>query len=211
MKIVRLYVDNWRNAWKYKGFRVQTVISILVFSVTAVFAKPFFMYIESRNGYQLNDFLLDKIPAKDFSEIIFLLIYFIIVINILYLIKDPFSFIKYFQIYLFVISARLLCNFLIPLEPPFGMIVLDDPLIYGKENITKDLFFSGHISTLFLLYMASENIFLRYLNLLATIIVAGMILIQHVHYTMDVVAAPIFVWIIFSMVKKYQKDSATVK
>jgi hypothetical protein len=211
MKIIRLYVDNWRSAWKYKEFRIRAFISTLIFTVTAVFAKPFFIYIESRNGYQLNDFLLDKIQSKDFSEMIFFLIYFTVVVNVLFLLREPFSFLKYFQIYLIVISARLLCNFLIPLAPPLGMIVLDDPLVYGNENITKDLFFSGHVSTLFLLYMASENSFLKYFNLLTTILVAGMILIQHVHYTMDVVAAPIVVWIVFSVVEKYQKDSATVK
>ncbi len=211
MKIVRLYVDNWRNAWKYKEFRIKTFISILAFTITAVFAKPFFLYIESRNGYQLNDFLLEHLPPKDFSEIIFFLIYFTMIINIIWLLKEPVLFIKYFQIYLLVVFARLLCNFAFPLEAPYGMIVLKDTLIYGKENITKDLFFSGHVSTLFLLYMAANNIILKSFNLVITILVAGLILIQHVHYTMDVAVAPVFVWIIFSIVEKYQKDSATVK
>jgi hypothetical protein len=211
MKIVRLYADNWRNAWKYREFRIKAIISLAFFTVTAVFAKPFFIYIESRNGTQLSDFLLDKIQPVDFSETIFIFIYFTMLVNILYLLKEPFSFIKYFQIYLIVISARLLCNFLLPLEPPLGMIVLEDPLIYGKENITKDLFFSGHVSTLFLLFMASKNIFLRYFNLLSTLLVTVMILVQHVHYTMDVVAAPIVVWFVFFLIEKNQKDSATVK
>jgi hypothetical protein len=211
MKIIRLYVENWQNAWKYKEFRIKAFVSLLVFVLTALIAKPFFIYIESRNGYQLNDFLLDKIQPKDFSEIIFILIYFTMIINILYLMKDPFSFVKYFQIYLFVISARLICIFLIPLEAPLGMIVLKDPLVYGEENITKDLFFSGHVSTLFLLYLASSNIFLRCFNLVTIFLVAGMILIQHVHYTMDIVAAPIIVWVFFLIAEKYQKDSATVK
>ncbi len=211
MKIVRLYADNWRNAWKYREFRIKAISSLAFFTVTAVFAKPFFMYIESRNGSQLNDFLLDKIPPVNFSGTIFILIYFTMLVNILYLLKEPFSFIKYFQIYLIVISARLLCNFLFPLEPPLGIISLDDPLVYGKESITKDLFFSGHVSTLFLLFMASKNIFLRCFNLLTTLLVAALILVQHVHYTIDVVAAPIVVWLVFFLVEKYQKDSATVK
>ena len=45
-----------------------------------------------------------------------------------------------------------------PLDPPPGMIVLEDPLVQlfggASRPLTRDLFFSGHTSTMFLLFLA---------------------------------------------------------
>ena len=48
---------------------------------------------------------------------------------------------------------------LVPLEPPDTILLLNDPFVqlFGKgEILTKDLFFSGHTGTLFLLFLLAR-------------------------------------------------------
>ena len=211
MKIISLYVENWRLAWKRKEFRIKALIYLVIFVIISIITLPYFKYIELRTGYQLDDPILKLIPARNFSSLIFILMYGIAVTNILFLLKDPARFMKYAEVYALVIFARLICIFLTPLEAPIGVIPLEDFFIYGKDVITKDLFFSGHISSLFLLYLIADKPILKYINLTTTILVSFLILVQHIHYTIDIIAAPAMVWMIFSIVMKRQNASATVK
>jgi membrane-associated phospholipid phosphatase len=54
----------------------------------------------------------------------------------------------------------------------------------------KDLFFSGHTSTLFLLFLTAGRGRLKILFLCCTIAVAATIIIHHSHYAVDVFVAP---------------------
>jgi hypothetical protein len=86
----------------------------------------------------------------------------------------------------------------VPLNPPEGLIPLIDPisnLAYGRaEYITKDLFFSGHTSSQFLIFLCLTNKGDKMIALFSAILVGSMVLIQHVHYSIDVLAAPVFTY-----------------
>src|SRR5665811_2116514 len=72
------------------------------------------------------------------------------------IIKNPSIFLTFLIAYLLLSILRALSIFLFPLEAPLGIINLIDPLtnyFYGVPFITKDLFFSGHVSMLFLMYL----------------------------------------------------------
>ena len=79
---------------------------------------------------------------------------------------------------------------------PEDIILLTDPvvdnIIGSSRTLTKDLFFSGHTSTAFLFFLMARNRTLRYILLVNCIAIAVLLLWQHVHYTIDVVVAPIF-------------------
>ncbi len=60
--------------------------------------------------------------------------------------------------------------------------------------LTRDLFFSGHTSTLFLISLAVPGRRARPFFLACTAAVATCVLVQHVHYTVDVLAAPFFAY-----------------
>ncbi len=73
--------------------------------------------------------------------------------------------------------------------------------------ISKDLFFSGHVATVFLLFLASSGWKYKFYFGLAAIVVAILILIQHVHYTIDVLLAPIFSIASYYIVRQsYKKE-----
>ena len=107
-----------------------------------------------------------------------------------------------------IIAYTLLIWFLMavmgvtPLDPPPGMITLQDPLIQNSTQgaaLTRDLFFSGHTSLLFLLMLLSDTSWLKLRFALSTLCVALFVLSLHVHYTVDVVAAPIFAYAAFAL------------
>ncbi|HMP32034.1 MAG TPA: phosphatase PAP2-related protein, partial [Saprospiraceae bacterium] len=62
-------------------------------------------------------------------------------------------------------------------------------------KITKDLFFSGHVSALCLLYYLVQNKKLKYYIFIAAVVVGTLLIWQRVHYTIDVLFAPIGAWI----------------
>lgn len=84
------------------------------------------------------------------------------------------------------------------MEAPENIIPLQDPFVetffYGHTRITKDLFFSGHVATVCLLFLVNPYRQLRVLYALVAFLVAAFILLQHAHYTVDVLMAPLFAW-----------------
>jgi membrane-associated phospholipid phosphatase len=96
-----------------------------------------------------------------------------------------------------MVIFRMIAMYLLPLDPPPAMIPLQDPMVefFGTGKLlTRDLFFSGHTSTLFLLFLVTPRGILKSLFLGCTILVAVAVLVQHVHYTIDVFAAPFFAY-----------------
>nr|WP_260172350.1 sphingomyelin synthase family protein [Mucilaginibacter phyllosphaerae] len=102
----------------------------------------------------------------------------------------------------------MLTIYCIALDPPVGLIHLVDPLtgvFYGNTVITRDLFFSGHTSTLVLIFLCLEKRNDKILGFIAIVAVMMLLLVQHIHYTIDVVAAPVLVYLIFLLVQKFLK------
>lgn len=195
---------NWKEAWSYKSFRLQAVTTFSVLIGIAIFIPSFFSYIQSVNGHRINDMVLNILPVRDMSLYIFLLIYPVILLSVINLSTQPFLLLKCLQAYCLLVLIRVLTMYLVPLDPESSIINLEDPfvgrLFYNGSVITKDLFFSGHVSTMFLLFLTIPFCPLKTIFITATLLVAVFILMQHVHYTVDVIAAPLFSWICYKMV-----------
>jgi membrane-associated phospholipid phosphatase len=97
----------------------------------------------------------------------------------------------------------MIAMYSVPLEAPVTLIPLNDPFVqlFGTGQILeKDLFFSGHTATLFLLFLISDNKILKLFFLISTLFVAVSVLLQHVHYSVDVIAAPFFAFASYKIV-----------
>ncbi|MCB0552027.1 MAG: phosphatase PAP2 family protein [Phaeodactylibacter sp.] len=152
----------------------------------------FFQYLQQRPGLVLNDFLLTVLPARDLSKFIFGLIYFSLAYIILRGVYSPVILLHFLIGYVVVLAVRVITLSLSPLEPPLGLVPLTDPgalFFYGGIEVTKDLFFSGHTATAFLIYLCLQERIEKAVALAAVIVLAVMLLIQHIHYTIDVLAA----------------------
>jgi len=195
---------NWKQTWSSSLQRAQFLIGAVLITVILCMMPSFFNLIQKRDGPVLNDWVLAAIPPHDVSWAIFTIIWGVGFYALWISIQKPMIFITYVWALIFVTILRLLAISLIPLNPPTGLINLTDPLtsvFYGRSTITKDLFFSGHTSTLFLIFLCIEKRRDKIIALIAAIVVACLLLVQHVHYTVDIIAAPIIIYPVFRLVK----------
>jgi hypothetical protein len=216
--------NNWSAATSEKVFLFCFIIGWMICGAIIVTQPAFYRFIEARNGTVLNDFLLNRLPAINVSVPIFIIIWGMVALGFVRSLITPHIFLNYMMGFIFVTFFRIICLSLIALDPPVGIIELKDPftdVFYGGVFITKDLFFSGHTATLVLLSLALEKKRDKMLGLIGAVLVGLLLLVQHVHYTLDVVAAPFFTWagfnigqrVLATLREKYQVElvSAPVK
>src|ERR1035437_3394355 len=107
---------NWKEAWSYKLFRIQSVFTFAVLGIIVAFIPQFFSYIQSLPGHRMNDFILNEVQARNMSLYIFLLIYTVILLTVINLSANPFLFLKCIQAYCLLVAIRIFCMYLTPLE-----------------------------------------------------------------------------------------------
>lgn len=206
MELVDDRHPNWLLAIKNISFRSKLIIGIVLLLIVLIALPVFFQYIEQRQGYNLNDPLLVVLPSANVSIPIFAMIWSMALLFIIRSTNNPQLFITYLFGFLFLCLFRFITLTLVPLNAPNSLIELQDPLsnfFYGKKGfVTKDLFFSGHTATLCLFFFCFQRKWDKVIALLCTIAVGFLVLIQHVHYTIDVIVAPVFTYLSFFMAKK---------
>ncbi len=175
------------------NFRLQFIASLGVLVLTLHAFTRFLLWVERRDGVRLDDPILRLIEPRDFTWMTFGVIYVAIILAVLSLLKKPHVLLVAIQSYTLMVVVRIAMMFLLPLNPSEGLIVLEDPFVQfaGDGSApTKDLFFSGHTATLFLLFLVIQQRALKAVYLLFTILVAVFVVWQHVHYVVDVAVAP---------------------
>lgn len=177
---------------------IRLILSLLLLLFVLNRMSRFLDQIELRPGVLLADPILQLIPPRDLTWISFTLIYGGLVFAIGHLFRHPERLILAIQGYSIMVTFRAIAMFLLPLDPPIDIIVLKDPFVefFGNSGapLTRDLFFSGHTSTMTLLGLASTNPKIKTMFMVATIGIGACVLIQHVHYSIDVIAAPFFAY-----------------
>jgi PAP2 superfamily C-terminal len=189
--------DNWKVTWGSRYKRCQIIIGTVIMAIIIYILPFFFAHIQKRKGAVLNDWLLARIPPHNVSVLIFALIWAMVLLIVVRAIKNPSIYITYCWTLAFVCTVRFVTLSLVALDPPPGMVPLLDPLngaFYGNAAITKDLFFSGHTSTMVLILLCLQKRTDKIIALIAAFAVAYLLLVQHVHYTIDILAAPFVVY-----------------
>jgi hypothetical protein len=203
----------WSDAWEIPSFKWKFWVGMAVFAGILVSLPFFFDAIEDRNGYMFTDFILELIPAHNFSVAVFFLIWSSCLLLIFRIYRDPVMMLVILWGYNIVTLLRMACIGLISLNPPAGLIPLADPItnqFYGAHYITHDLFFSGHTTTVFLIFLCLKKKWDRIYTLSASIILGLLLLGQHVHYTIDVLAAPVFTYGAYRLALLFTKKENTL-
>ena len=196
-KVSRTAARAWRAAWREPGFPGRLAVTLLAIAATLFVFPRFLLAMEERPGVELADPLLAAIPAVELTWVIFGLIYGALLLAILFLGRHPHQLLLALQSYTVLLIVRMAAMYVVPLEPPREMILLDDPfveLIGTGKTLTKDLFFSGHTATLFTLFLTARHRIVRQVFLACSLLVGIFVVVQHVHYTVDVLAAPFFAY-----------------
>ncbi|HOZ77002.1 MAG TPA: phosphatase PAP2-related protein [Ferruginibacter sp.] len=189
-----LKTTNWGAALENTRFRNKLIAGVIMLTCILLLFPYFFAYIEKRNGVILDDILLRYIGPVDLSIPIFIIIWSTTLLFIIRSFYFPVIFINAVYCLSFLSLMRMLSIYLTPLDPPATLIAIKDPLTsitYGGKDVfmTKDLFFSGHTSNMLMLALCFEKRNDRLIGFLAAVSVGVLVLFQHAHYTIDVVAA----------------------
>ena len=203
---IEIVKQNWVAAWHNKIFREGSIFGVSALIIMVIFTYYFFGYIENRTGgVVMNDWVLRMLPAEDVSIPIVVFELSAIILFLVRSISNPTMAITFLIAYLFVLISRNITIDITGLRAPIGLIALKDPIagiIYSSKFIDRDLFYSGHVSLLSLFYLCSFKKTDKSYLLFALISVGILLLIQHVHYTIDVVCAPFFAYSCYWLSKK---------
>lgn len=198
---------NWKEFLSNAKNRNEFFFSLILLAITLTGLARFVNFVENRSGSLLSDPILALFNPIDLTWITFGLIYISLVVAILTLLKNPQQFLFALQLYTFMAIVRIISMFLLPLEPPEKMLLLKDPFVefFGSgQTLTRDLFFSGHTATLLILFLVTEKKSIKIIFFVTTIVVAVCVLIQHVHYTIDVFAAVFFTYASYKLLLHFK-------
>ncbi len=188
-------VQAWSAAWSDRDFRRRALGSAVGLVLVLTALAHFLSWVERRPGVVLPDPLLNLLTPHDLTWLTFALIYAALIATVARLADQPRMLVLGLQAYALMALLRMAAMSLAPLEAPPQMIPLLDPLVEAVSSgtvLTKDLFFSGHTSTMFLFFLLARGRWARTVFLAGTLAVAVCVLEQHVHYSVDVLVAPLF-------------------
>lgn len=192
---------------------------MILLCIVLALLPVFFQHIERRNGVLLHDMVLAELPALNMSVPIFTCIWSMFFLFVFRSVQSPMLFMTVLYGFIIVCITRLGTISLVALNPPLHLVPLVDPIsntFYGKSFITKDLFYSGHTATQWLFFLSFRRKTDRIMALFCTIAVGFLVLVQHVHYTIDVLAAPLFTTICYYIGRnivnsKFYQDIESIK
>lgn len=196
----------WRELGDDRSALRFTAGSVVALVLTLTAYARFLPMIEHRVGVVLNDPVLAAVPPSDVTLPIFIILYGSVFLAVTALMKDPLLLARAVRAYTALILLRMLCMWVVPLDPPVGMITLADPIVQvatgTSSALTRDLFFSGHTSILVLMALVLPHRWLRVVFALLSIAMGTLVLLQHVHYTIDVVVAPLAAVVAVAVTKR---------
>lgn len=202
----------WRNVRGSKSFRNQFIFSMLLFVIANLHNFHCLRIWQERPGMQINDMLLNMMPPLDLSLPIFFFEYSAMLLAIAFISVYPDRFVKGLQMFAIVIFARTASIYLVALEPPSDMVPLWDPMakffLHTPDVfVSKDLFFSGHVAALVLLMLLVVNKYAKAWIFISTVMVSIMITWQHVHYSTDVIFAPLASYVAYKFILYIHRET----
>lgn len=177
----------------------KTILVALIFLLVAAFVFIRFLEFHQNRvqqvGWSFDDPVFPYMPVFDVSLPIFSITYGSLLLYFFLSYKQSHFLARIMIAYGLIIVFRMITMSLVPLREPDTLVHLEDPflnnLIYPGRIVT-DLFFSGHTALVFAIFVLSGK---RMVFLILTILMGALVIIQRVHYSIDVLAAIPFAWL----------------
>jgi hypothetical protein len=185
MAIIREHATVWSNS----AFAVSTFVSLLFLGTSLVINYYTGEYATDRASNPVTDLILSNIPVFNLGAIFVygavVLAMFVLLLLLIYPRMIPFT-IK--SVALFILTRSLFIS-LTHIAPFPEQAVLHSNLL-ERLSFDGDLFFSGHTGLPFLLSLVFwEHPVLRFFFILCSIFFGVVVLLAHLHYSIDVLAA----------------------
>lgn len=197
----------YRTLLRDKRFVVSSLWGIVVLwagLASGLMVKPYLALIAD-DVLHSADLILDNVPTIYMGGLAVWgpVLLFIILLTELYLHPQYFPFTAKTIGILYLVRSCFL--FLTPLGiHPARLKMTADSVWESIAYVGHDFFFSGHVSFPCLLAMIFwKHTFMRYVYLLFTVLMAATVLLEHIHYSIDVFAAPFIVFGILSFCKYF--------
>jgi len=181
-----------------------------------LFTQLYLPWNETRPGYPVNDVVLRYLPRFDCSKWITLVEFTVCFLTALdsFYYHHPSRYELLWLKFTCISYMKMITTFLLPLEPPTGLINLADPiverlLLFHTKPLKKDLFFSGHTSMMVLCLLHVTNPHLVPVFTLAVLLMSVMLLHNHIHYSIDVFISLFVVFTIHTLMDRIA-DSTTL-
>jgi membrane-associated phospholipid phosphatase len=203
----------WKSLQSKRTFFVLFFIGLALFLSSLQLTIQYVPTFETREGFVPYDPFMSYLPAIDVSPYVFLLLYGAILFGAYYFIQDPKMLLVFAFSFGFMYYIRALCITLVPLNEPALLIPLSDPFIEKlgiyQTFVKRDLFFSGHFASVFIPYLILRKTRFHWVFLLASIGIGFLVMLQHIHYSYDVLGAIVFtylsVYLAEKLVEKFHK------
>ncbi|MCX6763461.1 MAG: phosphatase PAP2-related protein [Candidatus Moranbacteria bacterium] len=200
---MRKVIAKHKYHWSKKEFIGSIILGGLFLAISLIFNHFTSNYANSTNGAYVKDILLDNLPVFNVNWIMNEGVLFYAIFITFFIIIEPkrIPFIlKSLALFVFIRSIFIT---LTHLGPAPSQTYLDPNDLLADLNFGKDFFFSGHTGIPFLLALAfwKEKI-VRYVSILAAIILGSSMILGHLHYSIDVLSAFFITYAIFCIAKK---------
>lgn len=187
-------MTTWKNVRSDRQLLVRFAVATIGLAVALVAYTQFLTRIEQRQGVAFLDPLHVLFAPVDLTWVTFSMVYGAVLGAGIVLLREPLALLWAMQAYTMHALLRMTMMWALPLDPPITMIPLIDPVVSavtsGGAPLTRDLFYSGHVGTLVVLSMVVPQRWARRALAILTTLVGIAVILQHVHYTVDVLVAP---------------------
>lgn len=183
---------------------------LIAVAMCYAFARVCLPLQEKRSGLTvLNDPLLPLLPRRDMSWITSKIMLAVPTISMFeILIFSEFYHIELYWMKFGIISwIKAFMLYLTPLETPDGYIMLTDSMCSHfqghSETFGRDLFFSSHTSIMILCFLHATSLHMRILYTVSAVCVAILLMVNRVHYSIDIVVAPFVTYCVHVAVESF--------
>ena len=178
---------DWRH--EFIEYRYLILLSLLIVAAATFLDYYSGVYVSKVKAAYVPDLILDHIEPVDLSffyvygylTLCFTLFLYSLVLHIrtLHMVISQFS---------FLVMLRAIFVMLTHLETPPDGIHADFPWIFNKIGFQNDMFFSGHTAIPFLGFLLFDGK-IRYFFLCGSISMGTVVILMHLHYSIDVFSA----------------------
>ena len=187
------FLSTWKAELADKNFRNSFFVTVISTLITLLLFTNYRIYNETRIGVEIPDPFLSLFSPIDLTWSTFILIYLGLITGLYFFIQRPRVLVHALLTYTILVLFRMLLMYSLPLESPHDIISLRDPFVeqFGTGiPLDKDYFFSGHTATMFMMYLLIYTPVLKKIFLVGSTLVGLSVILQHTHYTVDVLVAP---------------------